>query len=65
MGFSDASFAPFGNRSYGASLVTVEDSPVARRCRKQSFTMLPTMESELYQATKAAVLIKNVGTFVG
>ena len=28
VGYSDASFAPFGDKSYGASLVTVEDSRV-------------------------------------
>ena len=65
VGFSDASFAPYGGgRSYGASLVTVEDSPVAWRCGRQSFTMLSIMESELYQATEAAVLIENVGALL-
>ncbi|CAE7539325.1 GIP, partial [Symbiodinium sp. KB8] len=64
VGYSDASFAPFGNRSYGASLITVEDSPVAWRCSKQSFVMLSIMESELYQATEAAVLMENVGVLL-
>ncbi|CAE7295400.1 TY5A, partial [Symbiodinium sp. CCMP2592] len=40
------------------------DSPVAWRCGRQSFTMLSIMESELYQATEAAVLIENVGALL-
>ena len=64
VGFSDASFAPFGDRSYGASLVTVEDSPVAWRCGKQGYVMLSIMESELYQATEAALLLENVATLI-
>ena len=64
VGYSDASFAPFGAKSYGASLVVIDDSPIAWRCGKQSFTMLSIMESELYQATEAAVLIESVGVLI-
>ena len=64
VGFSDASFAPFGSKSYGASLVVVEDSPVAWRCGKQGYVMLSIMESELYQATEAAVLIESIAALL-
>ncbi|CAE7198854.1 RE1 [Symbiodinium sp. CCMP2592] len=50
--------------SFGASLITVEDSPVSWRCGKQTFVMLSIMESELYQATEAAVLPENVGVLL-
>ncbi|CAE7497148.1 RE1 [Symbiodinium sp. CCMP2592] len=44
--------------------ITVEDSPVSWRCGKQTFVMLSIMESELYQATEAAVLLENVGVLL-
>ena len=64
VGFSDASFAPYGGKSYGASVITVEDSPVSWRCGKQTFVMLSIMESELYQATEAAVLLENTAVLL-
>ncbi|CAE7737175.1 GIP [Symbiodinium sp. CCMP2592] len=41
-----------------------KDSPVAWRCSKQGFVMLSIMESELYQATEAAVLMENIGVLL-
>ncbi|CAE7481190.1 RE1 [Symbiodinium sp. CCMP2592] len=64
VGFSDASFAPFGDKSFGASMVTVEDSPVGWRCSKQAYVVLSVMEAELYQATEAAVLIESIGALL-
>ena len=35
-GFSDASFTPFGGRSYGASVIALNGSVVAWKCGKQA-----------------------------
>ena len=42
VGYSDSSFAPYGGRSYGASVVTVGGSPVAWKSGKQAMTTLST-----------------------
>ena len=64
IGYSDSSFAPFGDRSYGASVVTVNNGPVAWKSGKQSLITLSTMESELLEATTAAVLLESVGVLL-
>ena len=55
VGYSDSSFAPYGDRSYGASVITINGAPVAWKSGKQSLITLSTMESELLAATTAAV----------
>ena len=64
IGYSDSSFAPFGDRSYGASVVTVNGGPVAWKSGKQGLITLSTMESELLEATTAAVLLESVGVLL-
>ena len=64
VGYSDSSFAPYGGRSYGASVVTVNGSPVAWKSGKQAMITLSTMESELLEATAAAVLLESVGSLL-
>ena len=64
VGFSDSSFAPYGERSYGASVVTVNGGPVAWKAGKQAMTTLSTMESELLEATNAATLLECIGCLV-
>ena len=61
VGYSDSSFAPYGERSYGASVVTVNSSPVAWKSGRQGMITLSTMESELMEAINAAVLLESVG----
>ena len=61
VGYSDSSFAPYGSRSYGASVVTVLGSPVAWKSGKQAMIALSTMESELLEATNAVTLLESVG----
>ncbi|CAE7339218.1 RE1, partial [Symbiodinium pilosum] len=63
-GYSDSSFAPYGERSYGASVVTVNGSPVAWKSGKQGMVTLSTMESELLEATNAVTLLECVGCLV-
>ena len=59
--YSNSSFAPNGDRSYGASVVTVDGSPVTWRSGKQGMITLSTMESELMEATTASVLLESIG----
>ena len=59
--YSDASFAPTGSRSYGASLVTICGSPISWKAARQAMTTLSTMEAELLEATNAAVLAEGLG----
>ena len=57
-GYSDASFAPFGNRSFGACVVTINDTPVAWKAGRQAFVTLSVMEAELYEAGRRACCLK-------
>ena len=60
-GYSDASFALFGGKSFGASLVTASGSPISWKASKQAFVTLSVMEAELYEASQAATLLESVG----
>ena len=64
VGFSDASYAPTGGRSFGASVVTVNDVPVSWKAGKQSVVTLSVMEAELYEASQASVLLEHVGVLL-
>eukprot|EP00439_Symbiodinium_sp_Y106_P022158 s6090_g2.t1 len=64
VGYSDASFSPYGEKSYGASVVTVMNSPVAWKASKQGFVTLSVMEAELYEALNATVLMESVGSIL-
>ena len=64
IGFSDSSFAPYGDRSYGASVVTLNGSPVAWKCGRQGMVTLGTMESELLEATTVVTLLECIGCLV-
>ena len=61
IGYSDSSFAPNGDRSYGAYVVTVNGSRVTWKSGKQGMITLATMESELMEATTASVLLDSIG----
>ena len=63
-GYSDSSFAPYGERSYGASVITINGSPVAWKSGRQGMVTLSTMESELLEATNAVTLLECVGCLV-
>ena len=60
--FTDASYAPFGQRSFGAAVVTLEGSPVAWKAGRQSFVTLSVMEAELYAAIQGCVLLESVSS---
>ncbi|CAE7281567.1 GIP [Symbiodinium sp. CCMP2592] len=58
--FTDASYAPYGRRSFGAAVVTLAGSPLAWKAGRQSFVTLSVMESELYAATQGCTLLCSV-----
>ncbi|CAE7296882.1 RE1 [Symbiodinium sp. KB8] len=62
--FTDASFAPFGARSYGAAVVVYGKAPVSWKAGKQSFTTMSTMEAELYAAVQGYVLLQSVSSIL-
>ena len=64
IGYSDASYAPTGGRSFGASVVTVNDFPVSWKAGRQSFVTLSVMEAELYEASQASVLLEHIGVLM-
>ncbi|CAE6961298.1 RE1, partial [Symbiodinium sp. CCMP2456] len=59
--WSDASFSPHGEKSYGASVVTINGSPIAWKASKQAFVTLSVMEAELLEASTATLLMENIG----
>ena len=63
-GFSDASFAPFGGRSYGASTITLNGSVISWKCGRQAFTTMSVAEAELYEAAQTTLLMKGVHALI-
>ncbi|CAE7577689.1 RE1 [Symbiodinium sp. CCMP2456] len=63
-GFSDASFAPFGGRSYGASAISLNGSVVSWKCGKQAFTTMSVAEAELYEAAQTTLLMKGIHALI-
>ena len=62
--FTDASYAPYGRRSFGAAVITLAGAPVAWKSGRQSFITLSVMEAELYAATQGCTLLKSVQALV-
>ena len=60
--FTDASYAPYGRRSFGAAVITLAGAPVAWKSGRQSF--ITVMEAELYAATQGCTLLKSVQALV-
>ncbi|CAE7212420.1 TY2B-DR3 [Symbiodinium microadriaticum] len=58
--FTDASYAPYGRRSFGAAVITLAATPVAWKSGRQSFITLSVMEAELYAATQGCTLLNSV-----
>ena len=63
-GYSDASFAPLGGRSYGASAIALNGSVVSWRCGRQAFTTMSVAEAELYEAAQATLLLQGIAALV-
>ncbi|CAE7769634.1 GIP [Symbiodinium sp. CCMP2592] len=58
--FTDASYAPYGRRSFGAAVVTLAGCPIAWKAGRQSFITLSVMEAELYAATQGCTLLSSI-----
>ena len=58
--FTDASYAPYGRRSFGAAVITLAGTPVAWKSGRQSFITLSVMEAEPYAATQGCTLLNSV-----
>ena len=58
-GYSDASFSPFGSKSFGCSLATVGQSPVAWKAGKQPYVTMSVCEAELVEGSTCALLLES------
>ena len=62
--FKDASYAPYGARSFGAAVITQDGAPIAWKAGRQSFITLSVMEAELYAAVHGCNLLESVASIV-
>ena len=63
-GFSDASFAPFGTRSFGCCLAVVGRTPVAWKASRQPYVTLSVCEAELVEGSNCALLLEATETLL-
>ena len=63
-GFSDASFAPFGTRSFGCCLAVVGQTPVAWKASRQPYITLSVCEAELVEGSNCALLLEVMETLL-
>ena len=63
--YSDASFAPDGNRSHTGWVVFLHGSPVCWRSARQAFVTLSTAESELVAGLDAVVALQSAEAMLG
>eukprot|EP00439_Symbiodinium_sp_Y106_P053673 s729_g7.t1 len=60
--FTDASFAPYGARSYSATVITYGRAPVLWKAGRQSFVTMSVMEAELYAAAQGYNLLESISS---
>ncbi|CAE7758600.1 RE1 [Symbiodinium sp. CCMP2456] len=60
--FTDASFAPFGARSYGAAVVVYGSAPVSWKAGKQSFVTMSTMVLAIDNSSAVAMCAGGPGS---
>ena len=63
VGYSDASFAPQGSRSFGCSVACYLDQPISWRCGRQSLIALSVAEAELIEAINAVQMMQGLAAF--
>ena len=63
-GFSDASFAPFGMKSFGCCLAVVGRTPVAWKAGRQPYVTLSVCEAELVEGSNCALLLETMETLL-
>ncbi|CAE7275885.1 GIP [Symbiodinium microadriaticum] len=65
VGYSDASFAPQGSRSFGCSVACYLNQPISWRCGRQSLIALSVAEAELIEAINAVQMMQGLAAFTG
>ena len=65
VGYSDASFAPFGGKSFGASTVVLGRTPIVWKAGKQTMVSMSVCEAELMESATCNLLLESVGAIVG
>ncbi|CAE7300896.1 RE1, partial [Symbiodinium natans] len=63
-GYSDASFAPFGGKSFGASVAVVGRTPVAWKASKQSMVSMSVCEAEMMESATCGLLLESVASIL-
>ena len=58
-GYSDASFAPLGNKSFGCSLAMIGRAPVSWKAGKQPMVAMSVCEAELMEGPTCALLLES------
>ena len=60
IGYSDASSAPYGGKSFGCSVAVVGRSPVAWKAGKQPYVTMSVCEAELVEGSTCALLLESI-----
>ncbi|CAE7879419.1 RE1 [Symbiodinium microadriaticum] len=63
-GFCDASFAPYGGKSYGCSMTVLGQTPVAWKAGKQPLVAMSVCEAELLEGSNCALLLESTMSMV-
>ena len=63
-GFSDASFAPQGNRSVGCSLIRYLEQPAAWRAGRQALVSLSVAEAELVETINTTQMVYGISAIM-
>ena len=63
-GYCDASYAPYGGKSYGCSMTMLGQSPVAWKAGKQPLVAMSVCEAELLEGSNCALLLESTMAMV-
>ena len=63
-GYCDASFAPFGGKSYGCSMTMLGHTPVTWKAGKQPLVAMSVCEAELLEGSNCALLLESTMAMV-
>ena len=63
-GYCDASYAPYGGKSYGCSMTMLGQSPAAWKAGKQPLVAMSVCEAELLEGSNCALLLESTMAMV-
>ena len=63
-GYCDASFAPYGGKSYGCSMTMLGHTPVTWKAGKQPLVAMSVCEAELLEGSNCALLLESTMAMV-